>query len=124
MSRLEEAEAALAVQQALIDTTTAEGAELSAQAKAQIAAATTELEHLVRDRAALTAALPEALIAEYNRRVTRTAGAALLRRGTCEGCRMVLSGIDMNKIRQAAADEVVYCPECSCILVRTEESGI
>jgi len=124
MGRLEEAEAAVSAQQALIDVTTAEGAELSSQAKAQIATATTELEHLARDRSALTAPLPEALVAEYNRRAARATGAALLRRGTCEGCRMVLSGIDVNNIRQAAPDEVVSCPECGCILVRTEESGI
>ena len=124
MAKLEEAEAGLAAQQALVDLTTVEGTELSAQAKAQIAAATAELEHLVRDRAALTADLPEALVALYERLNTDIAGAGLLRRGTCEGCRMVLSGIDMSKIRQSPADEVVMCPDCGCILVRTEESGL
>ena len=37
---------------------------------------------------------------------------------------MVLSGIDVNTIRQAADDDVVSCPECGCILIRTEESGL
>ncbi|MDR6866118.1 putative nucleic acid-binding Zn-ribbon protein [Microbacterium resistens] len=124
MGRLEDAESALGAQQALIDTTTAEGTSLTTEAKAQIAAATTEGEHLARDRAALTDSVSPSLLAEYERRASRTAGAALLRRGTCEACRMVLSGTDVNTIRQAPADEVVFCPECGCILVRTEESGL
>ena len=37
---------------------------------------------------------------------------------------MVLAGTDLQAIRQAAEDAVVTCPECGCILVRTEESGL
>ncbi|MBW1639431.1 MULTISPECIES: zinc ribbon domain-containing protein [Microbacterium] len=124
MGRLEEAEAARAAQQALIDATVEEGTRLTAEAKAQVAAATTEGEQLARDRAALTDSVPPSLLSEYERRAQRTAGAALLRRQTCEGCRMVLSGTDLNVIRQADPEEVVSCPECGCILVRTEESGL
>ncbi|GAA2918304.1 putative nucleic acid-binding Zn-ribbon protein [Microbacterium keratanolyticum] len=124
MARVEDAEAAVAAQQALIDVTTAEGAQLSTEAKAHIAAAEKEHGELARDRAALTAELPPALLSDYERRATRTAGAALLRAGMCEGCRIVLSGIDLNRIRQQAADDIVSCPECNAILVRTEESGL
>lgn len=124
MSRLEEAEAAVAAQQALIDTTTAEGATLSAQGKADVAAATALGEQLARDRAAVAETVPAALLGEYTRRTANSAGAALLTRGTCESCRMMLPGTDLNDIRRAAPDEVVSCPECGCILVRTEESGL
>ena len=124
MGRVEEAEAAVATQQALIDATSAEGATLSAEAKAHVASATAEGEQLARDRAALVESAPPALVAEYDRRRQRTRGAALLRRGTCEGCQMVLSGNDLNTIRQAPEDLIVDCPECGCILVRTEESGL
>jgi len=124
MGRLEEAEAAVATQQALIDTTTAEGTQLTARAKASVAAATNEIEQLTRDRAAVTAEVPADLLAEYTRRAARGIGVGLLRRGTCEGCRMMLSGTHLNEVRQAAADEVVSCPECGAILVRTEESGL
>lgn len=124
MGRLEEAEAAVAAQQALLDTTTAEGSALTAQAKADVAAAGDLVEQLARDRAAVTAAVPEALLAEYTRRAANNAGAALLTRGTCEGCRIVLPGTDLNDIRRAAEDAVVSCPECGCILVRTDESGL
>lgn len=124
MGRLEEAEAAVAAQQALLDTTTAEGSALTAQAKADVAAAGDLAEQLARDRAAVTAAVPADLLAEYTRRAANNAGAALLTRGTCEGCRIVLPGTDLNDIRRAADDAVVSCPECGCILVRTDESGL
>src|SRR5690606_21092183 len=119
-----QAEAAVAAQQALIDTTTAEGTELTTQAKAQVAAATTEIEQLTRDREAVTSDLPAELLAEYTRRASRGIAVGLLRRGTCEGCRRMLSGTHLNEVRQAAPDAVVSCPECGAILVRTDESGL
>ncbi|MGH3692197.1 MAG: zinc ribbon domain-containing protein [Microbacterium sp.] len=124
MGRLEEAEAALAAQQALLDTTTAEGSALTAQAKADVAAATELGAQLARDRAAVAESVSPQLLAEYARRATNSAGAALLTRGTCEGCRILLPSTDLNDIRRAADDLVVSCPECGCILVRTEESGL
>lgn len=124
MGRLEEAEAALAAQQALLDTTTAEGSALTAQAKADVAAATELGAQLARDRAAVAESVSPELLAEYARRATNSAGAALLTRGTCEGCRILLPSTDLNDIRRAADDLVVSCPECGCILVRTEESGL
>jgi uncharacterized protein len=30
----------------------------------------------------------------------------------------------MQSVRLAAEDAVITCPECGCILVRTEESGL
>lgn len=124
MGRLEDAESAVAAQQALLDATTAEGSSLTAQAKADVAAAADLGGQLARDRDAVTAGLPADLLAEYTRRAANNAGAALLTRGTCEGCRIVLPGTDLNVIRRAAETDVVSCPECGCILVRTEESGL
>lgn len=124
MGRVEDADAAVAAQQALLDTTTAEGTALTAQAKADVAAATDLGAQLARDREAVAATVPAPLLAEYTRRAANSAGAALLTRGTCEGCRIVLPGTDLNEIRRAADDAVVSCPECGCILVRTEESGL
>ncbi|MGM7665723.1 zinc ribbon domain-containing protein [Microbacterium sp. A93] len=124
MSKVEEADAAVATQQALIDVITAEGSELTAQAKAGVAAATTEVEHLTRDREAISAVIPAELLADYARRASRGIGVGLLRRGTCEGCRMMLSGVHLNDVRRAAPDDVLSCPECGAILVRTDESGL
>ncbi|HET6302582.1 zinc ribbon domain-containing protein [Microbacterium sp.] len=124
MERLEQAEAAVAEQEALIAETNKQGAELSAEGKRVVAEASAALESATRDRAAIADTIPADLLALYDRLATRNAGAALLRRGTCEGCHMVLAGTDLQAVRQAAEDAVVTCPECGCILVRTEESGL
>jgi len=124
MQKLEEAEAAVAEIEAQIAEVNDEGGRLSAAGKAEVTAATTKIEAAGRDRAAVVAELPSELVAFYDKVATRSAGAALLRRQTCEGCRMVLSGTDLSEIRQATSDTVVTCPECGCILVRTEESGL
>lgn len=124
MERLEAAEAAVTAQQAVIRETNEEGARLSAEGKAAVAEATARLEAAGRDRAAVAAGLPADLVAHYEQLAARSAGAGLLRRRTCEGCHMVLSGTDLQTLRQAADDDVVSCPECGCILVRTDESGL
>lgn len=124
MERLENAESAVAAQEARIATTNDEGARLSAEAKAAVAAATERQETASRDRAAVAATLPADLVTMYDRLSQRGPGAGLLRQRTCEGCRMVLAGTDLQTIRLAADDEIVTCPECGCILVRTEESGL
>ncbi|SFS05257.1 hypothetical protein SAMN04487846_1956 [Microbacterium sp. cf046] len=124
MERLEAADSAVAEQEALIAETNAEGAALSAEAKRVVAEATTAFEGATRDRSAVAGIIAADLLAYYERVAARSSGAALLRRGTCEGCRMVLAGTDMQTVRLAAEDAVVTCPECGCILVRTEESGL
>jgi len=124
MERLEAANAALAAQEALIAQTNAEGARLSAEGKAAVADATERFEAATRDRAALAAKIPADLLGLYDRLAARGNGAGLLEHRTCGACRMVLAGTDLQKIALAAEDDVVTCPECGCILVRTYESGL
>ena len=124
MERLELADAAVAEQEALIAATNAEGAELSAEGKRAVAEAGAAFDAATRDRAAVAGALPGELMTFYERVAARSSGAALLRRRTCEGCHMVLAGTDLQVIRQAPEDDVVTCPECGCILVRDDESGL
>ncbi|WP_292825007.1 C4-type zinc ribbon domain-containing protein [Microbacterium sp.] len=124
MERLEEADASVAAQETLIADTNAEGSLLSAEAKRVVAEATAAFEAATRDRAAVAGSVAADLLAYYDRVAARSSGAALLRRGTCEGCRMVLAGTDLQAVRLAAPDAVMTCPECGCILVRTEESGL
>jgi uncharacterized protein len=66
------------------------------------------------------------LLALYEQRRARGSGvgAALLRQRTCQGCNMTLTGSDLDTVRRAASDDVLLCPECDRILVRTDESGI
>ena len=124
MERLEQADSAAADLEREVSETNAEGTRLSTEAKAAVAESTHALDAAARDRTSIAQALPAELVTFYDRLAARNSGAALLRRGTCEGCRMVLSGTDLGVIRQAAPDAVMTCPECGCILVRTEESGL
>ncbi|MEI7780028.1 MAG: C4-type zinc ribbon domain-containing protein [Actinomycetes bacterium] len=74
----------------------------------------------------LAAELPADLLAIYtkSREQHGGVGAARLHRGRCEGCQLELTRADIERIRSAAADEVLRCEECRRILVRTEESGL
>jgi hypothetical protein len=124
MERLEAADTAVDEQEALIAETNAEGSILSSEAKRVVAEASATFEAATRDRGAVAGSISPDLVAHYDRVAARSAGAALLRRGTCEGCRMVLAGTDLQAMRLTPEDTVVTCPECGCILVRTEESGL
>jgi predicted nucleic acid-binding Zn-ribbon protein len=77
-------------------------------------------------REPLVAQLPADLLGLYDkvRESAGGVGAALLRRGRCEGCRLELSAGDKARVRAAEPDEVVRCEECRRVLVRTEESGL
>jgi uncharacterized protein len=77
-------------------------------------------------RASIARDLPPDLLALYDKLRAQHGGvgAAMLRRGRCEGCHLSLNTVDLNAIRAAAPDEVVRCEECRRILVRTAESGL
>jgi predicted nucleic acid-binding Zn-ribbon protein len=77
-------------------------------------------------RASAVAGVPADLLALYDkvRAQAGGVGAAMLRRGRCEGCRESLSMAELSEIRAAAPDEVFRHEECRRILVRTAESGL
>lgn len=124
MERLEVADAAVAAQETLIATTNEEGARLSVEGKSAVADATAQHEQAVRDRTAVAQSIAADLVAQYERLAARGTGVGLLTRRTCGGCHMVLAGSDLHALAGAADDDVVMCPVCGCILVRTEESGL
>lgn len=76
-------------------------------------------------RQVLVGAVPKPLFEMYEkiRRHTGSGAAALVAR-RCEGCGLQLNASDLNTFAHAAVDEVLRCPECGRILVRTKESGI
>lgn len=124
MERLEEADAAVAEQRTHVDATNAEGSELQTSLRAELESAKTEIAGLERDRAAVADKVPAGLLAQYDRLAARGSGAGLLQRGMCGACNIVLPSSDIADVRAAAADDVVFCPECGAILVRTDESGL
>ena len=97
------------------------------EARRNAAVAEVEAETAARGtaRAPIAAGLPKDLLDLYEKmRESSGMGAALLRAGRCQGCRLEIAGSELSRIRGADADEVVRCEECRRILVRTAESGL
>jgi len=71
-----------------------------------------------RERAA--AAVPEDLWPEYDRLRSALGGVAVARlvNGTCQGCHLRLSAVEVDRIRKLSPDEPVHCEECGRLLVR------
>lgn len=126
MQRVEDADVAVAsidLQRAAI---VADTAALEAERDEAAGGLAVEREQTERDRAVVAGGVPAELLAFYEQRRTRGGGvgAALLRQRTCSGCTMTLTGSDLEVVRRSAPDDVLQCPECDRILVRTDESGL
>jgi predicted nucleic acid-binding Zn-ribbon protein len=114
---LDEQLAALATRreaaQAEVDTLGATIAAAEAEIDAQIAAVEAE-------RAVLADSVPEATLAEYESLRKRLGGIAVakLEAGSCRGCHLQLSAVELDRIKKLPRSEVVHCEECGRILVR------
>ena len=101
----------------------AEAEEAAAQLRLAEAEAVVqgEIEEENAARGTVAADIPAAALASYEGLRTRMGGVAVARlsNGTCEGCHLALSAMELDRIRHAPADEVCYCEECGRILVRT-----
>ena len=113
---------ALTAEQAAL---TEQAAELTARRDAALDEISEQAAKAEARRAAVAADVPADVLALYDKlRAQQGVGAAMLRRGRCEGCHLTLHTVDLNQLRAAAPDEVVRCEECRRILVRTAESGL
>ena len=79
-----------------------------------------ELDGLLAQRNALVAPIPESLLAEYEHKRKAADGIAVARLvgNRCEGCHLMLSAVDVDRIRHESPDALVHCSECDRILVR------
>jgi predicted nucleic acid-binding Zn-ribbon protein len=93
---------------------------------AAVEAIDAEIQTASADREKVVADVPDDLLALYQKVGEQYGGlaAAALRARRCEGCRLELNGADLREIAAKPDDEVLRCPECSRILVRTAESGL
>jgi predicted nucleic acid-binding Zn-ribbon protein len=100
--------------------------ELAAERDRVVAELVAEAEPVARPRDDVVAGVGAELVGLYEkiRASSGGIGAAALRQRRCEGCRLELNQVDINRIRAAADDEVLRCEECRRILVRTSESGL
>ena len=64
--------------------------------------------------------MPEDLWPEYDRLRAALGGVAVARlvNGTCQGCHLRLSAVEVDRIRKLSPDEPVHCEECGRLLVR------
>jgi predicted nucleic acid-binding Zn-ribbon protein len=98
---------------------------LSAQIQTQESQLSASVDEVQQKREQLVSRLPQDLVELYERQRERYGiGAALLTRKISGGSGVELTAIDLDKIRLSADDDVVLCPDSSCILVRTKESGL
>lgn len=126
MERVEDAENAIAALDRESEDVADERTRLEAERDAAAGELGSQLTAAQRDRGYVASDLPDALLARYEGALVRGGGigAALLRQRTCGGCTITLTGSDLAAVSAAAPDEVLECPECDRILVRTDESGL
>lgn len=78
-----------------------------------------ELNGYKNSREGVAAQIPTELTTVYEKaRTDRGIGAAALSEGKCAGCNLAINAVEIARIKGLAADEVVRCEECRCILVR------
>lgn len=130
-AQLEVMERLDAHQEALAKVEAAHAELLSAKEKAQAErdAAFAEIDAdaraLAAERARTAEGLDAGLIALYDKLRSQLGGlgAAPLRGGRCEGCRLELNASDLAAVRSAAPEQVVRCEECGRILVRLPDDA-
>lgn len=125
MEALEEAQNRLSTVTAELDGINAELATLAAVRDEKIVAIDAEAREVLAERELISHKVPDNLIALYDKlRSQYGIGAAPLKARRCEGCRLEINGADLRELVANDDDEVLRCPECTRILVRTPESGL
>jgi predicted nucleic acid-binding Zn-ribbon protein len=80
----------------------------------------TKRSEISRDRDAKAATISKELLELYLKIKDSNGGvgAARLKDGQCEGCRLGINAVELTRIKSLADDELVRCEECRRILVR------
>ena len=67
----------------------------------------------------LRAELDAELLAEFEKRSLRGVAVGRLHKSTCGACNMALTSTALNNLLATPKDQILHCPECSAILVRS-----
>jgi predicted nucleic acid-binding Zn-ribbon protein len=122
MERLDDAVARQEKQQGVVSDISSSLSGIRAELVGQIGEVEAEKQAVQAQRVELAASFDAGLLGLYERTLAkRGVGAARLFHGTSEGSGMQLSPGDLADIRKAAEDEIVFCPDSGCILVRSHE---
>ncbi len=126
MERLDEAQARLINASADLASVDTELQHLSAARDAAVVEIDSRIDDARADRQLVVDQVPDDLLALYEKmRANKDGvGAAALRARKCEGCSLELNSADLRDLAAAPEGEVLRCPECDRILVRTAEAGI
>lgn len=120
MEELEPAEAAAASLEGEAAGLAGRREELESElAQADSALAAEEAEHLA-GRQALLADVPADLLDRYEKLRARLGGVAVaaLHNGACGGCHLSLPATELDRIRKADPEALIFCDQCGRILVR------
>lgn len=114
--------------ESLVETLRERHAELTGSAKELTAARDAaardidaELAQRRQERTSVAESLPPAVVAYYDELRVRKdgVGVAELRGDTCMGCRLTLTTIELEDVREQSADSLARCEQCGRILVPT-----
>ncbi len=100
-------------------TIDAAAAQLTAAVVEAEVAIDRELTVLAEKRGASVLAVPEDLLAEYERLRARLGGTGIARLvgSSCGGCHLGLSAVEIDSLRRHRSQDRVYCSECGRLLV-------
>lgn len=122
MERLEGLRERQAAQQKIVDDVQGSFGGIRAELDAALAEIAAEAAEVGARRSEFAAGIDAGLLALYDKTLARRGvGAARLFHGKSEGSGMQLSPGDLAEIKAAAEDDVVFCPDSGCILVRSAE---
>ena len=122
MERLEALRERQAAQQQIVDDVQGSFGVIRAELDAALAEIAAEAAEVGGKRSEFAAGLDAGLLAVYEKTLAkRGVGAARLFHGKSEGSGMQLSPGDLAEIKAAAEDDIVFCPDSGCILVRSAE---
>ena len=120
MEQLEPLDANLATMSDELDELASQAEELRRSISEQEEQIESELDRERSDRARLATEVPADLIARYEelRKKLGGTGAARLVGGSCGGCHLQLPAMELDRVKKAPPDAVIYCDQCGRILVR------
>jgi predicted nucleic acid-binding Zn-ribbon protein len=120
MEQIEPLDAQLAALDDQRSSLDGQATELRGQIAEDEVAIDAELDTVVSERAALAAEVEPALLSEYEELRPHSGGIAIARLvgGSCGGCHLGLSAIELDRIRKLPPEEAVHCEECGRLLAR------
>lgn len=125
MERVDEEQEALGAAEARLQELRERVTALEAERDEELKALDGERAHVHANRGTIAGKVPPELLALYERQRSRYGvGASHLRGGVSGASGVRLTESDMARIRSAAPDDVIMCPDSDAILVRTGESGL